>query len=62
MSYVVVDVEADGPIPNKYSMVCFGAVVIDPSLSKTFLRSILCIGHNLNQQIRNISQQLILQI
>ncbi|MCU0449989.1 MAG: exonuclease [Bernardetiaceae bacterium] len=36
MSYIVVDVEADGPIPAKYSMVCFGAVVVEPSLSKTF--------------------------
>lgn len=36
MSYIVVDVEADGPIPNKYSMVCFGAVVVEPSLTKTF--------------------------
>lgn len=37
MSYIIVDVEADGPIPGKYSMVCFGAVVLEPSLSKTFL-------------------------
>jgi DNA polymerase III epsilon subunit-like protein len=36
MSYIVVDVEADGPIPSKYSMVCFGAVVVEPSLTKTF--------------------------
>ncbi|HTF04422.1 MAG TPA: exonuclease, partial [Bacteroidia bacterium] len=36
MSYIVVDVEADGPIPNKYSMVCFGAVVVEPTLGKTF--------------------------
>jgi DNA polymerase III epsilon subunit-like protein len=36
MSYIVVDVEADGDIPHKYSMVCFGAVVVEPSLSKTF--------------------------
>jgi DNA polymerase III epsilon subunit-like protein len=36
MSLVVVDVEADGAIPHKYSMVCFGAVVVEPSLSKTF--------------------------
>lgn len=36
MSLIVVDVEADGPIPHKYSMVCFGAVVVEPSLSKTF--------------------------
>ncbi|MEO7486161.1 MAG: 3'-5' exoribonuclease [Ferruginibacter sp.] len=36
MSYIVVDVESDGPIPHKYSMVCFGAVVVEPTLSKTF--------------------------
>ncbi len=36
MSYIVVDVEADGEIPYKYSMVCFGAVVVEPTLSKTF--------------------------
>lgn len=36
MSYIVVDVEADGPIPPTYSMVCFGAIVVEPSLSKTF--------------------------
>lgn len=36
MSLVVVDVEADGEIPHKFSMVCFGAVVVEPDLSKTF--------------------------
>ena len=36
MSYIVVDVEADGPIPQKYSMVCFGAVIVEPTLTKTF--------------------------
>jgi hypothetical protein len=36
MSYVMVDVESDGPIPGDYSMVCFGAVVVEPGLSKTF--------------------------
>lgn len=36
MSFIVVDVESDGPIPHKYSMVCFGAVVVEPTLSKTF--------------------------
>lgn len=34
--FVIVDVESDGPIPNKYSMVCFGAVVVDRKLNKTF--------------------------
>src|SRR4051812_19171467 len=37
MSYIVVDVESDGPIPHKYSMVCFGAIVVEPTLSKTFM-------------------------
>lgn len=36
MSYIMVDVEADGPIPGDYSMVCFGAIVVEPSLSQTF--------------------------
>jgi hypothetical protein len=33
---VVVDVEADGPIPNLYSMVSFGAVIVEGDLNKTF--------------------------
>jgi DNA polymerase III epsilon subunit-like protein len=36
MSWIVVDVESDGPVPPKYSMVSFGAVVVEPSLAKTF--------------------------
>jgi hypothetical protein len=36
MSYVMVDIEADGPIPGDYSMVCFGAVIVEPSLARTF--------------------------
>src|SRR6516164_221024 len=36
MSYVVVDVEADGPIPAEFSMVCFGAVLVNERLDQTF--------------------------
>ncbi|MCG8546504.1 MAG: exonuclease [Alphaproteobacteria bacterium] len=36
MSYIMVDVEADGPIPGDYSMVCFGAIVVEPPLNRTF--------------------------
>ena len=32
----MVDIESDGPIPGDYSMICFGAVIVEPSLSKTF--------------------------
>lgn len=36
MNLISVDVESDGPIPHKHSMVCFGAVVVDDTLDKTF--------------------------
>jgi hypothetical protein len=36
MSFVMVDIEADGPIPGDYSMVSLGAVIVEPGLSRTF--------------------------
>jgi hypothetical protein len=36
MPYVMVDVESDGPIPGDYSMICFGAIVVEPQLNRTF--------------------------
>src|SRR5438876_6040563 len=36
MAYVMVDVEADGPIPGDYSMVCFGAVLVRQGLDEIF--------------------------
>lgn len=36
MSYVMVDIEADGPIPGDYSMICFGAIIVEPGLARTF--------------------------
>src|SRR5438046_10703023 len=39
MSYVIADVESDGPIPAEFSMVCFGAVVFDDRLDRTFYGS-----------------------
>lgn len=36
MTYVMVDAEADGPIPGDYSMIEFGAIVVDDALDKTF--------------------------
>ena len=32
----MVDVESDGPIPGDYSMISFGAVIVDEALNKTF--------------------------
>jgi len=36
MTYIMVDVEADGPIPGDHSMVFFGAIVVEPALDRTF--------------------------
>jgi DNA polymerase III epsilon subunit-like protein len=36
VSVYVIDCESDGPIPGDYSMVCFGAVKVEPTLKKTF--------------------------
>lgn len=36
MTWVMVDIEADGPIPGDYSMVCLGAVIVEPGLQRTF--------------------------
>ena len=32
----MVDVESDGPIPGDYSMIAFGAVLVEPTLTKRF--------------------------
>jgi DNA polymerase III epsilon subunit-like protein len=36
MAYVMVDVESDGPIPGDFSMISFGAVLVNDQLDKTF--------------------------
>ena len=36
MACIMVDVEADGPIPGDYSMICFGAVVVREELNQIF--------------------------
>ena len=46
MSHIMVDVETDGPIPGDYSMICFGAIIVEPSLSKTFYGRLKPISEN----------------
>jgi hypothetical protein len=36
MPFVMVDIEADGPIPGDYSMVSLGAIIVEPALTRTF--------------------------
>jgi len=42
----MVDVESDGPIPGAYSMICFGAVIVEPSLENTFYGKLKPISDN----------------
>ena len=46
MPYVMVDIESDGPIPGDYSMVCFGAVIVEPDLNRTFYGKLKPISDN----------------
>lgn len=55
MSLFVVDVEADGQIPNKYSMVCFGAVKVDDNLDQTFYGKTAPISDIYNPEALGIS-------
>lgn len=55
MSYIVVDVEADGEIPYKYSMVCFGAIIVEPTLTKTFYGKTKPISSNWNPSALAVS-------
>lgn len=55
MSFVMVDVETDGPIPGEYSMISFGAVVVEPSLSKTFLGLLKPISERFYEDALSIS-------
>jgi hypothetical protein len=36
VTFIMVDVESDGPIPGDYSMISFGAIVVEPALERTF--------------------------
>lgn len=46
MTWIMVDIEADGPIPGDYSMIAIGAVVVEPSLSQTFYGQLKPISDN----------------
>ncbi len=36
MAYIMVDIEADGPIPGDYSMIALGAVLVEDGLQQQF--------------------------
>ena len=55
MSYIVCDVESDGPIIGKNSMVCFGAVIVREGLKDTFYGKTKPISNNYNPEALAVS-------
>ncbi len=51
----MVDIESDGPIPGDYSMISFGAVIINESLDKTFYGQIKPISDNYIEEALQVS-------
>lgn len=51
----MVDIESDGPIPGDYSMVCFGAVVVEPGLNRTFYGRLKPISESWVEDALNVS-------
>lgn len=55
MSYFIVDVEADGPCPGLYSMHEFGAVLVEPGITKTFYGQCKPISEQFNREALAVS-------
>lgn len=55
MSFVMVDIEADGPIPGNYSMISFGAVMVNQNLSPTFYGKLKPISENYINKALSVS-------
>jgi len=55
MAYIMVDIESDGPIPGDYSMICFGAVIVNKDLNQTFYGKLKPINEDFIPEALSIS-------
>ncbi|HON77530.1 MAG TPA: exonuclease domain-containing protein, partial [Spirochaetota bacterium] len=55
MSWIMVDIESDGPIPGDYSMIEIGAVIVDDRLDTTFYSQIKPISDNYKMESLAVS-------
>lgn len=46
MPFIMVDIESDGPIPGDFSIISFGAVLVDHPLNKTFYGKLKPVSEN----------------
>ena len=51
----MIDVEADGPIPGDYSMISFGAIVVEEGLNRTFYGTLKPISEQWNAAALEVS-------
>lgn len=55
MTYIMVDIEADGAIPSDYSMISIGAVMVDEALDKNFYGQLKPISEKFNPDALAVS-------
>jgi len=55
MCWISIDIEADGLIPSKYSMISFGAVIVEDGLNKTFYATLKPISEEFSPEALAIS-------
>lgn len=55
MTWVSVDIEADGPIPGDYSMISLGAVIVEPGLERTFYGQLKPISEKFNLEALGVA-------
>ena len=55
MSYFMVDIESDGPIPGDFSMICFGAVLVNEELETTFYGKLKPVSEKFNADALAVS-------
>lgn len=55
MAYIMVDVETDGPIPGDFSMISFGAVLVNESLDTTFYGRLRPVSEKFNPEALAVS-------
>ncbi|MFW1943844.1 hypothetical protein ACG93R_10065 [Acinetobacter guillouiae] len=55
MAYIMVDIEADGPIPGDYSMIALGAVLVEDHLHQQFYGLLKPISKNYIPQALAVS-------
>jgi DNA polymerase III epsilon subunit-like protein len=50
MTYFMIDIESDGPIPGDYSMISLGAVIVEAGLQRTFYARLKPVGPKWNEE------------